>query len=270
MTYSIITINYNNKEGLQNSIESVIQQSFQDYEFIVIDGNSNDGSVSLLKKYDKKIDFWVSEPDKGIYNAMNKGIKHAHGDYLIFMNSGDFFYNKDVLKDVIPFLNNDIIEGKLYKTKSKTYTDLPTLNPTMMLFYKGGLDHQACFIRRTLFNHYLYDESLQIAADWKFFLQKIVFESHTLSYMPVIVASYEGGGISEDKYHETIHKEERNKVLSSLLPPLVLADYERYSNKESPVLDLIPDFNRTNRLHKLIVITIRFILCLYKFFNSRK
>ena len=270
MIYSIITINYNNKNGLRKTIQSVIQQTFQDYEFIVIDGNSNDGSDIILKEFDDHINYWVSEPDKGIYNAMNKGIIQAHGDYLIFMNSGDSFYNPDVLKTVIPFLKSDIVEGILYKTKRKKFTILPKSNPTMMLFYEGGLDHQACFIRKSLFKDSLYDESFKIAADWKFFLQKVVFENYTLSYMPVVVASYEEGGISEDKSIDAIHKSERADVLSSFLPPRVLADYERFAHKESPVLDLIPEFNRTYRLQKLIVVTIKFIICVYKLIYPHK
>lgn len=268
MKYSIVTINYNNKDGLRKTIKSVIHQTFRDYEYIVIDGGSTDGSADVLKEYDKDINYWVSEADEGIYNAMNKGIKQAHGDYLIFMNSGDFFYNKDVLNEVIPYLNSDIVEGKLYKTTKRHFTNIPQTKPTMMLFYEGGLDHQACFIKRSLFNKSLYDERLKISADWKFFVQKIIFENASLTFMPVVVASYEGGGVSEDKQHKAIHQIERAEYLSSILPPLVLADYERYANKESPVLDLIPYFNRTYRLHRLIVTTIKMLIHLNYFFNT--
>ena len=88
MKYSIITINYNNRDGLEMTINSVLGQSYQDLEYIIIDGGSTDGSVEVIKKYESRIDYWVSEPDKGVYNAMNKGIGKASGDYLNFMNSG--------------------------------------------------------------------------------------------------------------------------------------------------------------------------------------
>ena len=88
MKYSIITVNYNNRDGLRATIESVVNQTYRDYEFIVIDGGSTDGSTDVLKEFDDKITYWVSEPDKGIYNGMNKGIAKATGDYLNFMNSG--------------------------------------------------------------------------------------------------------------------------------------------------------------------------------------
>ena len=100
MKYSIITVNYNNKEGLRKTIESVVRQTYRDFEFIVIDGGSTDGSTDILKEYDEQINYWVSEKDSGIYNAMNKGIKKSIGDYLIFMNSGDCFYQNDVLETV--------------------------------------------------------------------------------------------------------------------------------------------------------------------------
>lgn len=88
MKYSIITINYNNADGLRRTIESVVNQTYKDIEYIIIDGGSTDGSVDVIKEYGSQIDYWVSEPDKGIYNAMNKGILQAHGEYLNFMNSG--------------------------------------------------------------------------------------------------------------------------------------------------------------------------------------
>ena len=97
---SIITVNLNNKAGLQKTIESVFSQTFTDYEYLVIDGGSEDGSKELIKKYENKFVYWVSEKDKGIFNAMNKGILKASGEYLLFLNSGDYFYDSAVLDDV--------------------------------------------------------------------------------------------------------------------------------------------------------------------------
>jgi glycosyltransferase involved in cell wall biosynthesis len=97
---SIITINYNNRDGLEKTIRSVIDQRFTDFEFIVIDGGSTDGSVDNIRKYENKINYWCSEKDAGIYNAQNKGIKKAKGEYCLFLNSGDFLYNEDVLNKI--------------------------------------------------------------------------------------------------------------------------------------------------------------------------
>ena len=100
MRFSIITINFNHADGLENTIQSVINQTCHDYEFIIIDGGSSDGSVDVIRKYKENINYWVSEPDGGIFPAMNKGTRQAHGDYCIYMNSGDTFYDNNVLEKV--------------------------------------------------------------------------------------------------------------------------------------------------------------------------
>ena len=100
MILSIITVSFNNLDGLTKTTNSIIEQTFRDFEWIVIDGGSSDGSKEYLIKNSKYISYWCSEPDNGIYNAMNKGIMKAKGNYLLFMNSGDFLFNKHVLKKV--------------------------------------------------------------------------------------------------------------------------------------------------------------------------
>ena len=156
MKYSIITVNYNNKEGLRNTIESVIHQTYRDFEFIVIDGGSTDGSAEVLKEYDSQITYWVSEKDKGIYNAMNKGIAKATGDYLNFMNSGDCFYDEGVLSRVAHVESDaDFIVGRDYHFNERLQRGHASIQPprtTMMHFFVATLDHQSSFIRRELFN----------------------------------------------------------------------------------------------------------------------
>ena len=105
---SIITINYNDKVGLKKTIESVINQTWRDFEFIVIDGGSTDGGKEILEQNSDKIDYWVSESDNGIFNAMNKGIKVATGDYLLFLNSGDWFYSSNVISDVEKIIDGSV------------------------------------------------------------------------------------------------------------------------------------------------------------------
>ena len=113
MKLSIITVNLNNRDGLQKTIDSVICQTFRDFEWIVIDGGSTDGSKELIEQYADHFAYWVSEPDKGIYNAMNKGIKVAKGEYLQFLNSGDSLWNETTLQGVVPFFSGttDIFYG---------------------------------------------------------------------------------------------------------------------------------------------------------------
>ena len=104
---TIITVNLNNYIGLSKTVESVIGQTFKDFEFIVIDGGSNDGSIEVIKKFARNINYWISESDKGIYNAMNKGIQKAQGQYSLFLNSGDSLYNSGVLQAVSQYLTGE-------------------------------------------------------------------------------------------------------------------------------------------------------------------
>lgn len=251
MKYSIITINYNNKEGLRKTIESVVNQSCKDYEYIVIDGGSTDGSREVIEEYADHIDYWVSEPDRGIYNAMNKGIKAAHGEYLNFMNSGDYFRNKNVLSDTLPHLHDDIVSGNTINEDFSARPFHVSAHPTMIQFYNNTVDHQASFIARKLFSHSLYDESYKIVSDWKFYVEQIIFQNCSFSIMPVTVAICQDGGISVVR--RDLGAEERMDVLGKWFPPRVLQDFDRFNDKESPMLDLIPQFNRTGRLQKFIV-----------------
>lgn len=114
--YSIITVNKNNARGLEKTIKSVIDQTFNKYEFIIIDGNSDDNSVEIIKKYEDKISYWISENDSGKYNAMNKGIKVAEGDYCLFLNSGDYLYNNGILEEIYNCkYQEEIISGDVIK-----------------------------------------------------------------------------------------------------------------------------------------------------------
>ena len=261
MKYSIITINYNNKEGLRKTIESVVNQSCKDYEYIVIDGGSTDGSREVIEEYADRISYWVSEPDKGIYNAMNKGIKAAHGEYLNFMNSGDCFNNVNVLHDILPQLNADIVTGNSINEDLSARPFHVSNRPTMIQFYSNTVDHQASFISRQLFEDTLYDESYKIVSDWKFYVEKIIFQNCTFSLIPVTVAICQNGGISEVR--KDLDAKERSDVLAKMFPPRVLQDFERFKDKESPMLDLIPQFNRTDRLQKHILKTVKAILKTY-------
>ena len=179
MKYSIITINYNNADGLRRTIESVVSQTYTDYEYLIIDGGSSDGSVNAIKDYEDKISYWVSEKDGGIYNAMNKGVKVAHGEYLIFLNSGDFFYDSDVLKNISKELyNEDVLVGKVFIYGTNNIISPPPQRELSMYhLFSGSIPHQGTFIKTTLQKKYPFDEALRISSDWKFFLQTIIFDN---------------------------------------------------------------------------------------------
>lgn len=232
MKVSIITINYNNYKGLQNTIESVINQSAKSaIEYIVIDGASTDGSTQLLSEYATQIDYAISEPDKGIYNAMNKGIAKATGNYYLFLNSGDYLYSTETIQKCLKELTSgeDLIMGqvKILPSGRIGWNDLKTPF-TLLDFYKSGpIPHQACFIKNTLFDNLLYDENLKIVADWKFFMQKIVFEKCSYKLIDCIVSNFEEGGISANRF---LCDQEREQVLKSLLPPAIYLDYYKWTN----------------------------------------
>lgn len=173
MKLSIITINYNNKHGLQKTINSVISQIYKEFEWIIIDGGSTDGSKELIEQYTDYITYWVCEPDKGIYNAMNKGIEVAKGEYLLFLNSGDYLVSVYTLEHVLcKSFQADIVYGNLLYDKKKVERAPGFHNDYIACIdlIKGTLFHPSTFIKRELFEKYgYYDETLKIVADWKFF-----------------------------------------------------------------------------------------------------
>ena len=267
MTYSIITVNYNDAQGLKDTINSVISQAFTDYEFIIIDGGSTDNSKSIIEENLDRIDYWVSEPDKGIFNAMNKGILASKGDYLIFMNSGDCFYNEKVLEDALQYMGSDFVIGSIKRKDDDSIMNYELSDISMMTFSNGAIPHQATFHKRSLFIDSLYDETLKISSDWKFFFQKIILGNATYNLMPVVVCSYDTTGISN--INTEWASKERNQIISENLPSRVIKDYERYKDKECEMLDLIPKFKYTRTINKVITGFAKIVLYLYKKTNMK-
>lgn len=228
MKLSIITINLNDKEGLQKTINSVISQTFKDYEFIIIDGKSIDGSVELIGQYKDAISYWISEKDSGIYNAMNKGIKQAKGEYLYFLNSGDTLHSCNVLSDV--FKDNpheSFICGNFYMEKGgvleedKPYKDRDW-NFAIYDLFSGFLCHQAFFIHSDNFKRYgLYCENLKIISDWKLFYQGIAIDRLPVRYIDTFIVIYNMEGFSSQIGGEAIYKEKLQVCRELLSEPLV-------------------------------------------------
>ena len=202
---SIITINYNNADGLRNTLESVRSQSFSDYEHIIVDGGSTDGSADVIhefltdSKYSKHITWWCSEKDSGIYNAMNKGLKKASGQFVYMLNSGDSLL-PDALEKISAYLreNQDSVvygpvdtylDGKFKQTTGMGADHLP----------EGMIPHQGVFVPLKFHNQYgKYDERLKICADREFLL-RLYNNKVPFIHMPVVVSNYDLGGLSETK-----------------------------------------------------------------------
>jgi glycosyltransferase involved in cell wall biosynthesis len=197
---TIITINFNNAKGLKKTIDSVVSQTFQDFEYIVIDGCSKDESVDLIKQ-SPRIDYWVSEKDQGIYDAMNKGIKQAKGSYCLFLNSGDYLFSKSSLETMHHslLLGIDIVYGNMkIEKEDHSLTDgfMPVkIDRNHML--RDTLWHPVSFIRRELFQVCgLYDTNYRIVADYKWFLHAIFRQKVSLQHVDSFVSVFEMGGVS--------------------------------------------------------------------------
>lgn len=238
MRLSIITINRNNASGLEKTLQSVAAQTFKEFEYIVIDGASTDRSVEVIKKYESEFAHlkWVSEPDLGIYNAMNKGLSKGTGDYFQILNSGDSLAYPDVIERVFVAMEKANWPSIFYGNMVKCFPDGRQLidksfaghEITMLGMFLGTLNHNPAYIRRDLFDRYgYYDEHLRIVSDWKWYLQAIVFGGEKPQYADIDVTLFDMTGISET--NNDLDETERRLVLKELLPVGILSDYERYA-----------------------------------------
>lgn len=226
MNISIITINRNNAAGLRKTVESVAGQTERPFEFIVIDGASDDGSVDVIRASAEAIDNWVSEPDAGIYNAMNKGVARAHGEWCLFLNSGDSFSSSTVLEQIRRGgAAADIICGNAMIQEAPPRRKTPPEFLTLDSLFSGSLCHQSALIRRTLLLDHPYDESLRIVADRKFFLQTLIFDNCSYEAVGIDIADYDIGGYSAT--HRLASEQEYARVLEELIPFRIRQDYGR-------------------------------------------
>lgn len=230
MKLSIITINLNHAAGLRRTLDSVAVQTFLDFELIVIDGGSTDGSLDLIRERRALITHWVSEQDKGIYHGMNKGLQVARGDYLYFLNSGDELLSPSTLARI--FGHGDYSEDLLYgntmrpdrngKPYECSHPDILTIDT----FWGFGVCQQAIFYKRHLFDKLgHFDESFRLAGDMEFNLRLLMSRCST-RHLPFPVARYEGGGISATR--QDLSAQEKEIALRRHLPEAVYRDYERF------------------------------------------
>ena len=238
MLLTIITINRNNAAGLEKTMQSVLSQTRMDFEYVVVDGASTDASVAVIERlapaFGDRLK-WISEPDKGIYNAMNKGIRMATGEYIQILNSGDSLVSPEVVGKMYTALEKADHPSILYGNMLKDFPDGHVRRDTgfageeitLLGMYIGTLNHSPAYIRRSLFDKYgPYDESLKIDSDWKWYLQAIVFGEEKPVYVDIDVTLFDMTGISET--NTALTKAEREQVLKELVPPTVLADYDAW------------------------------------------
>lgn len=228
MKLSIITINWNNAEGLRKTLESVAAQTNRNFEHIIVDGGSADGSVDIIKDYEETIHrtpytirlLWISEKDKGIYNAMNKGIRMAKGEYLLFLNSGDALENAEVVENFYKAdIKTDIATGIEKETNGHLIYPKKEEELSYSFFYDDTLMHQSTFIRRDAFERFgMYNEDNRIVSDWEWFFNAIMKQDASYEPLDFVVANFDGTGMSNQEKWLQIHLEEREKVHQTILP----------------------------------------------------
>ncbi|MCC9137343.1 glycosyltransferase family 2 protein [Pontibacter silvestris] len=227
MKISIITINYNNAVGLRQTIECVITQSFKDFEYIVIDGGSSDGSVELIKEFEENIDYWSSEKDNGVYHAMNKGILKATGAYLMFLNSGDKFSDEKSLEYCAKYIEKvperDIYYGDMYAI-NHNHVNIPNnsywKHPKeldLIFLKKDTINHQSALISSKLFLEFgLYPESNKLASDYWLWIKSLINDKvfEHIEY-PIIIYDFNGMSASDNFKAYRLEKQE---IWNSVVP----------------------------------------------------
>lgn len=257
MKLSIITVNFNNPEGLERTIKSVASQTVPPYEYIIVDGASTKGDVDVIRKYESQLTKWVSEKDTGIYNAMNKGVNMASGDYCLFLNSGDTLYDSDVCKIILNLqADADFIEGRVY---TQGHFSIPNKEYTLATFlWKRNPYHQASLISRQLLLKSPYDESYRIAGDLAFNIINLVVNECFYQSIDLVISNYEGGGVSQ-----TVKHGEEIKRCYSVIPQTILQDYQQlHWINFFPARSLIPlikRLTRSVRFYKLKILLTKLI-----------
>jgi len=241
MIVSVITVVRNDKNNIEKTINSVLAQTYKDIEFIVLDGASSDGTRDVIEKHSSQISYWKSEPDKGVYDAMNKGIKASTGDFVIFMNSGDTFHTDDAIEKMLleEVESNTIVYGNVSaKYWDGVYIEKPKPFFNTIMRFKGiGINHQTMFFPGEVIRNMAYNLSYKIAADYD--LAYRMWKNGVLFlYRDVVVADYEwGNGISSNPFKLLEVYRENARVCHQQWSPLYWAklalEYYRLRRKRS-------------------------------------
>lgn len=244
MKISIITVVKNAERTIEDTILSVVNQTYKNIELIIIDGVSTDGTLDIINKYKDKISYFISEPDTGVYNAMNKGIKAATGDIFYFLNANDSLYDDKVLEEVIKRFkstNAMIVFGDVFSTikpdmKQDEYNLANKITKydfidNVFSFYYRNLCHQVIFYKKEVFDRIgLYNENYKILADYEFNLRAFVEYKLKCSYINRIIANFELGGLSSIKTEnlEKIRLEEMDEIIINSAAQKTFELYKKY------------------------------------------
>lgn len=268
MKLSIVTINYNNLEGLRNTINSVLSQTFHNYEWIIIDGGSTDGSKELIEQTQQHLSYWCSEADEGIYDAMNKGIAKANGEYINFMNSGDVYASERILQDV--FTNNhggDVLYGdwiKVYSTKEERMS-FP-VDKLHTEFTRRNICQQAMFYKTYLLMQKGFDLSISVWADYARNVE-LALSGIQYEYLPYVICKYDMNGISASE--STLEERKLDRKRIDLLYPQwtlpLLAELDEYRNRRCVqyTLEIVDGKSKFLSFMTKVYLKLMYILCIH-------
>ena len=251
MKLSVITVNYNNAAELQRTFQSVAEQSFTDFEYLVIDGGSTDDSINQVKAYAAHIDYWISEPDGGIYDAMNKGISQAKGDYCLFLNAGDTLNNEHSLRDAAACLNHDFVCGSaqlVYANASAAWNP-PTMVDELFFRRRYSICHQALFIRTRLLKNRPYRTCYRIAADFEQIFYEVVVNKASYAAIGTVICNYDMSGVSANAQRSD---EEKKRIVRLFEANGWIAPDE--------LVSMVEDLKVGSRKYKLIGFLVRMAL----------
>lgn len=257
--YSIIVVTLNHAKGLSRTLQSIRSLDYGNIETVVIDGGSNDNTLETIADNQDIIATYVSEKDSGIYNAMNKGLRHVTGDYVVFMNAGDVFANRDVLTLTGNHDGDIILGGEIYGGEKRMIKNNMSLYDILSL----GINHQAVYYRREVIQKYGFDESYHVIADLKSVVEPLAKDKITISCITEILAICEGGGISKQKWKEALS--EKRKIIEEVVDPLYKDDYQAFSRINNAMLH---DFIILSHFRKTFPI-IRFLSTIVQFLNAK-
>lgn len=201
MIFSIVTVSYNAGQLIEQTINSVVNQTFTDYEYLIIDGLSTDNTVEIIKRYSENISYWISERDDGVYNAMNKAITKCSGKWILFLNAGDVFTDQNVLSNISKYcdLDVDFICGNRHRVNIHGHKFLERAGPLKESYFKEVVFHQSLFTRRTLFSLRPYNEAYKLAADYEYVLYAIK-KNCRFKFVNVCISDFLEGGLSRQNY----------------------------------------------------------------------
>ncbi len=262
---SIVTINLNNKAGLEKTCRSIADQTVKPYEWIVIDGGSTDGSVEVIRQYSDYISYWGSEPDKGIYNAMNKGLDRVTGDYVQFLNSGDSLATPSVISEVLTFLTQfdcDYMVGRVMLDGDRRHQIVPPDEVSGSFLFHSYLSHPATFVSASLVKNILFDEDYKISSDWIFSVKALLLNNAKYQSSDILVADYDTNGISMTHNWDAV--EEKEKAWQNIFGERVYEDYVRLTSGKTILEKIVCRIAKYKELYTLLTILALPVFALYK------